>query len=165
MTEDQDWFFYYNYFFVKQNSAQHYAREISCFHIVEPFITSLYFQEHISYWIVRNSWGSSFGDNGYLYIKMGDNLCGEFKLKPFSLRSGQFPILTKIPNFILWSGKTKKHTLLCESKAGDKLTFVTGLCRGLVKSKGIYNLEEWCPQGKKRRGGCCVLCGFPSHAL
>ena len=30
------------------------------------------------YWIVKNSWGSDFGDHGYLYIKIGDNLCGEF---------------------------------------------------------------------------------------
>ncbi|OQR66169.1 cathepsin O-like [Tropilaelaps mercedesae] len=28
------------------------------------------------YYIVRNSWGSSFGDNGYLYIAIGNNLCG-----------------------------------------------------------------------------------------
>lgn len=46
-------------------------------------MTSFCFQEHMSYWIVRNSWGSSFGDNGYLYIKMGDNLCGEFNIKAF----------------------------------------------------------------------------------
>ncbi|XP_012944324.1 cathepsin O isoform X2 [Aplysia californica] len=30
----------------------------------------------IPYYIVRNSWGSDFGDHGYLYIKIGDNLCG-----------------------------------------------------------------------------------------
>ncbi|XP_011495433.1 PREDICTED: cathepsin O-like isoform X2 [Ceratosolen solmsi marchali] len=30
----------------------------------------------IPYYIVRNSWGSSFGDKGYLYIAIGNNLCG-----------------------------------------------------------------------------------------
>ena len=63
----------------------------------------------MSYWIVRNSWGSSFGDNGYLYIKMGDNLCGEFNTAAFHPRSGQSQNVTKIPNFILWNGKNKKH--------------------------------------------------------
>ncbi|XP_058808219.1 cathepsin O-like [Phymastichus coffea] len=28
------------------------------------------------YYIVRNSWGPSFGDKGYLYIAIGNNLCG-----------------------------------------------------------------------------------------
>ncbi|XP_022665093.1 peroxisomal nicotinamide adenine dinucleotide carrier-like isoform X2 [Varroa destructor] len=28
------------------------------------------------YYIVRNSWGRSFGDNGYMYIATGRNLCG-----------------------------------------------------------------------------------------
>ena len=30
----------------------------------------------IPYYIVRNSWGDDFGDKGYLYIKIGGNLCG-----------------------------------------------------------------------------------------
>ncbi|XP_067661394.1 cathepsin O-like [Haliotis asinina] len=30
----------------------------------------------VPFYIVRNSWGVDFGDNGYLYIKYGDNLCG-----------------------------------------------------------------------------------------
>lgn len=30
----------------------------------------------IPYYIVRNSWGDDFGDKGYLYIAIGNNLCG-----------------------------------------------------------------------------------------
>ncbi|WAQ98696.1 CATO-like protein [Mya arenaria] len=30
----------------------------------------------VPYYIVRNSWGTDFGHSGYLYIKVGDNLCG-----------------------------------------------------------------------------------------
>ena len=47
-------------------------------------------------------------------------------LKPFSTGSGQFQILTKMPNFILWNGKNKKHTVLCEIKVLDMLAFLTG---------------------------------------
>ncbi|XP_055975071.1 cathepsin O [Sorex fumeus] len=28
------------------------------------------------YWIVRNSWGSSWGVDGYAHVKMGENICG-----------------------------------------------------------------------------------------
>ncbi|KAL1506001.1 hypothetical protein ABEB36_005439 [Hypothenemus hampei] len=30
----------------------------------------------VPYYIVRNSWGNDFGDNGYLYIAIGSNVCG-----------------------------------------------------------------------------------------
>ncbi|XP_061184958.1 cathepsin O-like [Saccostrea echinata] len=30
----------------------------------------------IPFYIVRNSWGTDFGNNGYLYVKVGDNMCG-----------------------------------------------------------------------------------------
>jgi len=29
-----------------------------------------------AYWIVRNAWGPDFGENGYIYIAIGNNLCG-----------------------------------------------------------------------------------------
>ncbi|XP_026213846.1 cathepsin O [Anabas testudineus] len=30
----------------------------------------------IPYWIVQNSWGTTWGDQGYVYIKIGSNVCG-----------------------------------------------------------------------------------------
>ena len=28
-----------------------------------------------NYWIIRNSWGTDWGENGYIYIKAGENTC------------------------------------------------------------------------------------------
>ena len=28
------------------------------------------------YWLVKNSWGSNWGDNGFIKIKRGSNMCG-----------------------------------------------------------------------------------------
>ncbi|XP_039606229.1 cathepsin O [Polypterus senegalus] len=30
----------------------------------------------VPYWIVRNSWGASWGNEGYVYVKIGENVCG-----------------------------------------------------------------------------------------
>lgn len=31
------------------------------------------------FYIVRNSWGTLFGDKGYLYLAVGENVCGKCK--------------------------------------------------------------------------------------
>lgn len=36
----------------------------------------------IPYWIVQNTWGTAWGDEGYVYIKIGGNICGKYDLCP-----------------------------------------------------------------------------------
>ncbi|XP_051514231.1 cathepsin O [Myxocyprinus asiaticus] len=53
---------------------QHHCSSHNANHAV--LITGYDTTGEVPYWIVRNSWGTSWGDSGYVYIKKGDNMCG-----------------------------------------------------------------------------------------
>jgi len=42
------------------------------------------YNDEQKYWIVRNSWGTSWGSAGYIYIKQGKNLCGVANIVSFA---------------------------------------------------------------------------------
>ncbi|XP_026136705.1 cathepsin O [Carassius auratus] len=53
---------------------QHHCSSHNANHAV--LITGYDTTGEVPYWIVRNSWGTSWGDNGYAYIRIGNDMCG-----------------------------------------------------------------------------------------
>jgi len=58
---------------------QHYSGGIldtpSCSGSINHAVTAVGYDTAQNYWIVRNSWGSSWGESGYVRIVMGKNMC------------------------------------------------------------------------------------------
>jgi C1A family cysteine protease len=57
---------------LSKNCPSNYPSLDHCVHLV-GYATN---PSGIKYWLVRNSWGTDWGNDGYIWIKFGSNLCG-----------------------------------------------------------------------------------------
>jgi len=48
----------------------------SCGTSLDHCVQAVGYNAEEGYWIVRNSWGTSWGQNGFIYVKEGSNACG-----------------------------------------------------------------------------------------
>ena len=48
----------------------------SCGNQLDHCVQAVGYNAAKKYWVVRNSWGTSWGNDGYIYVKEGLNACG-----------------------------------------------------------------------------------------
>ena len=77
------------------------------------------FSGPVPYYIVKNSWGVDFGDEGYIYIKKDGNVCGEFCIISSGIRSENNVCFLRgqrsLSLLLLRSGTTFADTLVSQS--------------------------------------------------
>ncbi|KAM8939461.1 acid-sensing ion channel 5-like [Pelodytes ibericus] len=78
------------------------------------------------HWIVQNSWGISWGAEGYVYIKMGENICGKFSVIQSYLRTHSAPSLEERKkyhqHFAISTSFHGLHNLVNNSNNGTERT-------------------------------------------
>lgn len=42
-------------------------------------------EDGVPYWLVQNSWGTDWGEKGYIKVEMGKNMCGKSFIMEFKL--------------------------------------------------------------------------------
>lgn len=78
--------------YISGGIIQHHCTNKNMNHAVQLIGYDLV-SEQVPYWLAKNQWGRSFGEDGYVRIKYGENMCGKI-LYDFSTMMFRYFILT-----------------------------------------------------------------------
>ena len=130
-------------------------------------VTVVGYTDH--YWIIKNSWGKDWGENGYMRLKKGVNMCGIgdvlTALKCSKVPGPTSPPLTTAKPCFDKVNNCQQIAIYannCYSKQ-DKCRKSCGLCEGMTPHKSVKcydkfnNCHELCYS--KHRSVCKASCG------
>jgi len=128
----------------------------------------------VDYWLVKNSWGTGWGDKGFIKVKRGVSMCGigqDISATICTATGGatEKPPTTKKPCLDNWSNcadlaKTKCYhstvKAMCQKSCGlcEGMTPVeSNTCYDMYTNCGVY--KSWCTQDAGIAADCKKTCG------
>merc|ERR1712055_761121 len=108
----------------------------------------------VPYWLIKNSWGTGWGDNGFIKLARGSGMCGigrAIAVVKCSRMSGPTdgPKTTKKPCIDRWSNCPELAEKYCyDEYYGKNCAKSCGLCPGMTPARSYtcYNKFSNCPQ-------------------